>query len=831
MTTASLTPDDLQQLVRSSRAQVARFAATPIDDIVAVLDRLGQAWQPGSAHWRHAQALARQHISFSEPMIDLSLAVIPQLLSARNLRARLKADFHEPAVLDRFVESRAFTGRQRAFPLGVLFHVSAGNVFLGAIDSLLMGFLTKNVSIVKLSSRNLAFPRFFADTLREVDTRGVLSDAFSLVHFPGGSGALEDVVKQQVDGIVAWGGEEMILSYKRDLPTTVKFIEYGPKISFQVVFGEALDRAGLDAAGARIARDVALWDQAACASPQNLFVEQGIDVPRLMAAIGRGFDALGLPRGQLSDDEHVEVLKEAARGAYDAVLHGSAELAGEGFYLHHDPQPGLRPSPLNRTLILKSFSSIDDLAVQVAPFARHLQSCGYLAGDAQRDRLLATLGSGGAMRFAPLGQMMQAPIGAPHDGRMGLLDLVRLVPDERDTTVLGHVNEALAQVPFYRRMTDGRPVAALSELPFITGRELAPHDAASLREYTRPDAAGGYVFSSGGTSGAPKFAFYGEAEFDEIAALLAAGFAAQGVRAGDVVANLFVAGNLWSSFLAVDRALAHLGARTLPIAGNADPDVALQYLQQFPARVAVGLPTQLVELARRARERGVRVELPVVLYAGEHLSLMARAFLAEAFGTRQFGSAGYASVDAGPIGYQCGHAEGGIHHLFADQVHLEIVEGEAVVTSLIRRDMPVLRLRTGDLVDPVDGPCGCGSPHPRIRLLGRADSQFNLWGCRLFLEDVERALADLGLDGALYQVVLRQDARALESMQVRIEAAAAPAADPRQVAENFHRHAKDLRITHPVSWLDGRFHVELLPPGGIPRVPRTGKVKLLVDER
>ena len=764
-------------------------------------------------------------------MIEHSLGIIPELLSEKNMRARVTADFGDVALLDNFVAGRSFGGRQRAFPLGVLFHVSAGNVFLGAIDSLLMGFLTKNVSVVKLSSRNVTFPHLFAESIRAVDKSNVLSDKFQLIHFPGGSAVLEDTVKKGVDGIIAWGGEDMIVSYKRALPMTVKFIEYGPKISFQVIFRDALERTGYEAAGKRVAADVALWDQAACASPQNLFFEQGTDVKKLMAAIGRGFEDALFPRGRLSDDEHVEILKEKARATYSTILEGGAELTGAEYFLHFDPSPGLRPSPLNRTLILKAFTSIDDLTKQISPFSRHLQSCGYLVLDEQRDQLLSALGAAGVMRFAAVGHVMEAPIGAPHDGRMGLVDLVRLVPDERDATVVGHVNDAIAHVPFYERLTGGKFVQALSELPLITGKDLVTGSAAKMSDFTRRDSKGGYVFSSGGTSGAPKFALYGIDEFDDTAGLLATGFSAQGIAAGDAVANLFVAGNMWSSFLAVDRALAKIGARILPIGGATERDQALQYIEQFAPRAIVGLPTQLLELARRSKELGKAPAIKTVLYAGEHLSLMARAFLKDVWGTQRFGSAGYASVDAGPVGFQCAHCEGGIHHLFAEHVHLEIIDGEAVVTSLIKREMPVIRLRTGDLVEWVAGACPCGAGQPLFKLLGRADSQFNIWGCRLFVEDAERSLADLGLDGALFQLVLRQDEKAEERIVLRIEQNTPEPLDAAAVRTRFYEHSTDMRSTHPRSWLDARLAIESVAAGGLGRVARTGKIKLVLDER
>jgi phenylacetate-CoA ligase len=445
--------------------------------------------------------------------------------------------------------------------------------------------------------------------------------------------------------------------------------------------------------------------------------------------------------------------------------------------------------------------------------------------------LLTSLGTAGVMRFTPLGQVMQAPIGAPHDGRMSLVELTRLVPDERDNTVLGQVNDAIRHVPFYSERTQNQAIAQLDALATISGKDMQAGSREKLQHFIRADTSDGYIFSSGGTSGAPKFSLYSHEEFDHSAKLLAIGFAAQGVQRGDMVANLFVAGNMWSSFLAVDNALKQLQCRTLPIGGLTEQDVTLGYFEQFQPRVLVGLPTSLLELARRAKALNKVFEIDTLLYAGEHLSLMAREFIKSVFGTRHFGSAGYASVDAGPIGYQCRHCQGGAHHLFADDVHLEIIEGEAVVTSLIKRQMPVLRLRTGDLVDWIAEPCRCGASDPLFRLLGRSDSQFNLWGCRLFIEEVERALDDLALDGTLFQIVLRQSSDARETMLLRLEHASDTKVSAASFIDAFYQRSKDLKATVAAAWLIDKISVDNVAQGDIPRVARTGKIKLLLDER
>lgn len=767
-----------ETLIHDARSMKPVLAAAPIEKIIATLDQVGRLWSPGTECNRRALNELQNELSFSREMIEYSLSLVPELLSARALSARLAAELGSTAVLDGFVRKPGFAGRVAAVPHGVLLHVTAGNVFLGFLDSVVSAFLTKNVSIVKLSSRNQSFPKLFEQCLREADKDGVLSRSLFVEHWRGGDAEIESLLKREVDAILVWGGAEMVRSYREGLPLDVPLIEHGPKISIQVLTRAGLETRSLTQIGAAIANDISRWDQAACASPQNLFVEEGVAVESLMQAVGEALERKVLSRGKLEADEHVEILKEEFRGKLTSLTEGGALLKGRDWLLHFDPSPGLRPSALNRTLILKRFISMADLRSQLAPHARQLQSCSYLVGNDEKDGVLRELALAGLTRFAPLGTVMDGMLGAPHDGRQALAELVRMVGDEC---------------------------------------EPEPADD-------------GYFFSSGGTTGNPKFARYAREEFNEVGRMLAKGFRAQGIEPGDVCANLFMAGNLWSSFLAVDRALGELGAVSLPVGAAGEPELVLGYLERFKPRAVLGLPSYLVSLANHARSTGRKLEIELACYAGEHLTRQSRELLSEVFGVKRCFSAGYASVDAGPIGYQCAHCKEREHHLFAGQVALEIIDGEAVVTSNVRKKMPVRAARTGDQVEWVAGagPCACGSADPKFILHGRVDGQINLWSCRLQLSDIESALYAAGYTQNIFQVRINED----ETMLIQIEGAPViDAAAKDALRRHLHACSKDLHMTHQLAFLASWLDAVALPIGALPRLARTGKVRAVVDAR
>jgi phenylacetate-CoA ligase len=801
------TPTDLFTLAQEKQAS---FRRTPMAAILDVLDAFGREWRDNPVHAAAALDVLRGSLPFSEEMVRATLDVIPALLSREALTSRLQSEFGAVEALDRFLPARHGLGLVRAFPVGEILHVTAGNVFVSCIDSLLMGFLTKNVSYVKLSSKNNAFPLVFARALVAFDKEKVVADKFCLLSWKGGDAAVEDAFKTHVPAILAWGGEEMLESYRRGLAPGTKLLDYGPKISFQVLTRAGVEKSGLQTAATAIARDLTMWDQQACSSPQNLFVEKGVDVSALMAAIGAAMETPLFPRGQLSGDEHVELHKERERARVSRHLEGGLSAEGRDWMLHHETRPYLRSSPLNRTLILKDFVDTRDLLRQVAPFRFYLQTCGYLTGASEKAELLGQLGAAGIKRFSPLGRMSESFAGLPHDGRYGLTELVNLVPDEAAIDEDGFLTRIVENVPFYRAHVG----KSLADMPLTDGAHYAAHDPAVDGTLVDATIIGGRYFASGGSTGKPKHVLYSNEDLDRMCDLLADNFRRAGVRPGTKVANLFAAGTLYSSFLAVDKYCEKLGLTQLPIGGLADPEDVVKLLAHHRPEAVFGLPGLIIHFAEHAAVAGIKLTIPMVFFAGENLSVGQKNYLREHWGTHTFWSAGYASVDAGVVGWQCAHAQHGVHHVADPHVRLEIVDGEGVVTSFVRTAMPVIRYRTGDRMSWVEGPCECGDASPRFRLLGRMDGLINIWASRLALTDIAAAVGHED-----FQVLLTCEGEA-EVMEVR--------GAPHEFACRLHEVCADLRKTTSLDYVVKHVRLSILPPE---RNVRSGKAPRIVDRR
>jgi phenylacetate-CoA ligase len=140
----------------------------------------------------------------------------------------------------------------------------------------------------------------------------------------------------------------------------------------------------------------------------------------------------------------------------------------------------------------------------------------------------------------------------------------------------------------------------------------------------------------------------------------------------------------------------------------------IQKLQEFNPKFIRGYPSNLTLLARFGRERGVDLNfggsLQGLLTSSETLYPHQREEIEKAFGAPVSDLYGN-TEQAGRLG-QCELRDG--YHDFVEHSVVEVLDpdqagvGEMIATSLINYTMPLLRYRTGDMVQLSDRLCRCG---------------------------------------------------------------------------------------------------------------------------
>lgn len=413
--------------------------------------------------------------------------------------------------------------------------------------------------------------------------------------------------------------------------------------------------------------------------------------------------------------------------------------------------------------------------------------------------------------------------------------------------VVGYARE---HSPFYQDLYSAVPTEGwrLADLPVIN--QIAYWDAhgqSASRVMTSPlGVEGGYLFKSGGTTGQPKFTVYSKEEWTAFTRAFGEGLVKNSLKDGDRIANLFYAGELYTSFIFLNDSLQNSDANVLnfPIGGAAPFEFIVHTLQDYAVNVLLGVPTTLLHLAEYVRDQGISLSIDRCYYGGEAMYPDQRDLLARVFPGISVLTVGYASVDAGLLGYgdpSCGFNE---HRSFGETTILEIIddstglpieevgrEGRVVVTNLTRTLMPVIRYPAGDRAVWVDAP---GTPDRRFRLLGRSEEGARVGPMTLNYDDIHAILENyhetIGVTG-FQLVVTHQDRRDLLTLRIATRQepeVLAPLTESIRAAVYRERPMFDDLLgdglVHPLA-------IAWVLPGDLIVNQRTGKLRRVVDNR
>jgi len=282
----------------------------------------------------------------------------------------------------------------------------------------------------------------------------------------------------------------------------------------------------------------------------------------------------------------------------------------------------------------------------------------------------------------------------------------------------------------------------------------------------------------------------------------------------------------------MDKALSTLPVTIFPLGYSERMDTALSLLERFKPSTLVGIPSMLLALARFCAERKANIRIRKVFYGGEALTASGRELFQSIWNCDLIRSAGYAATDVGAIGWQCQHCQPGEHYPFDDMV-VEIVDKEIVVTSLQRYAMPVIRYRTGDIGEWVSPNCDCARGASMFRLKGRRDNVLIIWGCWIAVHEIEMALEALQVKSTGIQLYAYSQG-SKHQLRVEFESADPDLLDSPPVAalrDSVYRHCEDLNRSVSRELLDDCLAIEPRGPGGLVRNQRTGKIIPIIDVR
>jgi hypothetical protein len=404
------------------------------DALIETLGDLAASWlRPDYPFRQLALEKGPAATGFSGPILAKGLDHFFSQITPATLRTLVLQEMGHEQGLDRFaLPTQSRGGQTLALARGpaLLVHITAGMIPDPTLISMIFGLLIRSAQFVKCASGTSLLPRLFAHSLHEADAK--LAACLEIAEWPGGQLELENAAFAETDCLTATGRDETLQAIRARLPSRVRFLGYGSRLSFGYVAHEMLTSIGLRAVLRRAADDIVAWDQLGCLSPHVLFVEVGGSVsPQLFAehlAWELAQREATEPRGPLSSEQ--AALIKLKRDFYRIRADYSGETQiwfsqdSTAWTVVFESDPLFQISCLYRFVYVKPAQSLAEILHAAEAVRGQVSTVGMAAPPGKAESLTLALARWGVPRICPLGQMQRPPLTWRHDGRPTLGDLI-----------------------------------------------------------------------------------------------------------------------------------------------------------------------------------------------------------------------------------------------------------------------------------------------------------------------------------------------------------------------------------------------------------------------
>ncbi|MCH5153103.1 MAG: acyl-CoA reductase [Clostridiales bacterium] len=303
-------------------------------------------------------------------------------------------------------------------PLGVLFHVAAGNVDGLPAYSVAEGLLSGNINILKLPSGDSGLSvKLLSDLIAEEPS---LADYIYVFDVPSTEFETLKRLAKLADGVVVWGGD-MAQRAARDMcDVTTKIIPWGHKLSFAYATQKATDEQL-----GELARHICATEQVLCSSCQGIFYDT--DSKEELQGFARRFFEIfkqenkrfGKADMAMRGRNSVQLYNDRLENKYPLILSED----GVSVVVKEDSE--LELSYTFRNVWVKALPR-NEIVKALKKQKGYLQTCGLLSDITERQELAERLICAGVVRVTN-GDLSRTFFGEAHDGTYPLREYTRLV--------------------------------------------------------------------------------------------------------------------------------------------------------------------------------------------------------------------------------------------------------------------------------------------------------------------------------------------------------------------------------------------------------------------
>jgi len=350
---------------------------------------------------------------------------------------------------------------------------------------------------------------------------------------------------------------------------------------------------------------------------------------------------------------------------------------------------------------------------------------------------------------------------------------------------------------------DIRTMADLFQLPFTTKAELIKAQADDPpfgTNATFPESAYTRFHQTSGTTGKPLRVLDTAESWEWWGDCWGYVLAGAGVKAADRLFLPFSFGpfiGFWAAVLGAKR----IGSLLIS-GGGYNSLQRLHLMRDLEVTVMCCTPTYALRLAEVARDNDFDIStipLRVTVHAGEPGANVpaTKKRIEQTWGVKAHDHAGASEV--GGYSFECEVQPDGIHVIESEFI-VEVIDpdtgehvpegkmGELVITNLGRIGYPIIRYRTGDLVQFTSQTCDCGRTFGRFQggIIGRADDMVVVRGINVYPSAVENLVRQFA-EVDEYRVQINKKKEMAELMlEVELVPGASPEEKCKAIQQMFH---------------------------------------------
>ncbi len=367
--------------------------------------------------------------AFPEDTVDTYKKQAEALLSKEHLNKKLATELgsseeYVTDPIDGFAQIRV-----KKMPLGVLFHIAAGNMDFLPAYSLAEGLMTGNINILKLPSADNGLSLKLIMQL--IEYRPELKDYIYV--FDTASTDIQGMRKmaELSNAISVWGSDMAIEAVRGLAPTGAKIIEWGQKLGFCYITNlNDVEDADRELEG--LAKHIATTKQLLCSSCQVIYIDtedMGVlkafserFLPVLETAVnGNAMQEIGIR----ARDTLVSYTQRLKGYLGNEEKHENV-LRGKGCSVIIAEDSRLELSPMMCNVLVKPLPRAD-IGKTLYKHRYHLQTAGLICPSKDRNVLSELFTQCGIIRVTKGSDMSAYFPGECHDGEYALNRYMRIV--------------------------------------------------------------------------------------------------------------------------------------------------------------------------------------------------------------------------------------------------------------------------------------------------------------------------------------------------------------------------------------------------------------------